>query len=164
MNYNPWQVHSIQDFYCLKCPECTFFSKEEHDFKDHAVENHPMSFSLFGKSEENIDMTISEHYIESPNDKSYPKQSTSETACVYIKEEYIENDIEVHNSKSEKDIHNINKSAEHETINNEDYIDTNYFEPAITIKEEIGETLYADNSQLLPQEDKLKDQKCVKSD
>merc|ERR1712051_1041847 len=28
---NPWQVKSIQEFYFLKCPECTFDTKEEED-------------------------------------------------------------------------------------------------------------------------------------
>ena len=44
---NPWQVESIEDFACLKCPECVFFCKEEHLFRDHALENHPDSFELF---------------------------------------------------------------------------------------------------------------------
>ena len=53
MDSNPWQVDSIQTFYGLKCPECMFFSQKEIDFKDHAMENHPMSYLLFGKSENN---------------------------------------------------------------------------------------------------------------
>ena len=44
---NPWQVESIEDFACLKCPECVFFCKEEDSFRDHALENHPKSFELF---------------------------------------------------------------------------------------------------------------------
>ena len=53
---NPWQVDSVQEFACLKCPECNFDTKKGDIFKDHAIENHPMSFALFGKSEgdENI--------------------------------------------------------------------------------------------------------------
>ena len=50
MDINPWQVDSIQEFSFLKCPECTFDSKEEESFQDHAIENHPLSFILFGKS------------------------------------------------------------------------------------------------------------------
>ena len=34
-------------FSFLKCPECTFDSKEEEIFEDHAVENHPLSYVLF---------------------------------------------------------------------------------------------------------------------
>ena len=51
MNKNPWLVESIQDFYFLKCPECDYDTKEEYSFQDHAVENHPLSFAFFMKSE-----------------------------------------------------------------------------------------------------------------
>ena len=54
---NPWEVESIQDFSCLKCPECVFFTKEENDFENHAVANHPLSAMLF-------DGTISSGEIE----------------------------------------------------------------------------------------------------
>ena len=33
---NPWHVESILAFYCLKCPECEFNSKEENNFVHHA--------------------------------------------------------------------------------------------------------------------------------
>ena len=48
---NPWKVDSIQAFSCLKCPECSFNTKEEHLFQDHAVKNHPSSSLLFDKSD-----------------------------------------------------------------------------------------------------------------
>ena len=51
MSQNPWQVDSIEVFYYLKCPECKFDTQEEVIFQDHAVANHPLSFTLFGKSE-----------------------------------------------------------------------------------------------------------------
>ena len=51
MSQNPWQVDSIEVFYYLKCPECKFDTQEEVTFQDHAVANHPLSFTLFGKSE-----------------------------------------------------------------------------------------------------------------
>ena len=38
---NPWFVDSIHVFWHLKCPECTFDSKEEDIFQVHAIENHP---------------------------------------------------------------------------------------------------------------------------
>ena len=56
MNSNPWQVDSIQTFYCLKCPECMFFSDKELDFKDHAIKNHPLSNLFFDKFKKNEDM------------------------------------------------------------------------------------------------------------
>ena len=46
---NPWQVESIEAFYVLKCPECTFYTKDDKGFYDHAVKNHHLSVSLFGK-------------------------------------------------------------------------------------------------------------------
>ena len=58
---NPWQVDSIQEFACLKCPECTFDTKKGEVFKDHAVENHPLSFVLFVKTlkeEEEFDPSL----------------------------------------------------------------------------------------------------------
>ena len=65
MDINPWQVKSIQEFSFLKCPECAFDSKEEDTFQDHAIENHPLAFILFGKplKEECFEdpLTIEEH-------------------------------------------------------------------------------------------------------
>ena len=58
MNVNPWQVDSIKEFYFLKCPECDFTHREETDFENHAVANHPLSSVFFVQSEnilENID-------------------------------------------------------------------------------------------------------------
>jgi len=49
MDDNPWRVDSIQEFSCLKCPECDYFNKEEIYFEDHAVSNHPLSSVLFDK-------------------------------------------------------------------------------------------------------------------
>ena len=44
-----------------------FFSKEENQFQDHAIELHPLSFVLFGKSEEQIDFQLEECDYDSPN-------------------------------------------------------------------------------------------------
>ena len=67
MDGNPWQVDSLQDFLCLKCPECTFDTQEEESFEHHALENHPLSFVFFGETllkEENFesDERYSEEY------------------------------------------------------------------------------------------------------
>ena len=61
MSFNPWKVESIKAFYYLKCPECNFDTKEESSFQDHAIENHPMSYELFGKksvTEEEFDSVM----------------------------------------------------------------------------------------------------------
>ena len=47
---NPWNVVSLQAFLCLKCPECVFDTKEKDSFENHAIENHPLSIVLFGKT------------------------------------------------------------------------------------------------------------------
>ena len=47
MEINPWKVDSLEAFTCLKCPECTFFSKEESNFRNHATENHQLSSVFF---------------------------------------------------------------------------------------------------------------------
>ena len=36
MDINPWRVDSILEFSFLKCPECTFDTKEEDTFQYHA--------------------------------------------------------------------------------------------------------------------------------
>ena len=45
---NPWNVASVQDFFFLNCPECTFKSKEETNFQEHAIATHPMCFVFYG--------------------------------------------------------------------------------------------------------------------
>ena len=56
MNDNPWQVDSIQEFSYFvsyyKCPECSFDVREQQVFQEHAIENHPLSYVLFGKKDE----------------------------------------------------------------------------------------------------------------
>ena len=47
LDKNQWKVESIQEFSCLKCPECIFFTKEQNYFEDHAIANHPLSAILF---------------------------------------------------------------------------------------------------------------------
>jgi hypothetical protein len=57
---NPWKVESIQNFSCLKCPECTFFTKEEKDFEIHAIANHPLSAALFDKTMVSSEIIVTE--------------------------------------------------------------------------------------------------------
>ena len=51
---------SIDAFYWLKCPECVFYTQEETNFQNHAVDNHPMSFVLF-ENEKVIKDSSAEH-------------------------------------------------------------------------------------------------------
>ena len=49
MNFNPWNVASIEEFSHFNCPECDFRTKENKKFQDHATKNHPLSVVLFSK-------------------------------------------------------------------------------------------------------------------
>ena len=49
MDDNPWLVDSIHSFSVFKCPECIFDSKEEENFHNHSIQNHPLSLVFFGK-------------------------------------------------------------------------------------------------------------------
>ena len=60
---NPWEVESIQDFSCLKCPECVFFTKEENDFENHAMANHPLSAMLFDETFSSSEIEGSEEEV-----------------------------------------------------------------------------------------------------
>ena len=53
---NPWLVEDLDDFYFLCCPECTYKSKDDEAFIDHAVENHPKSkaSSVFSEAEQKL--------------------------------------------------------------------------------------------------------------
>ena len=60
MEVNPWKVDSLEAFTCLKCPECVFFSKEESNFKKHALDHHPLSSEFF----EQLDSQSALYYKE----------------------------------------------------------------------------------------------------
>ena len=66
---NPWQVESIQAFYCLKCPECNFFTGEENNFENHATENHPLSFTFFGQNYKEAEFDIKEEPMNYEGDE-----------------------------------------------------------------------------------------------
>ena len=50
MDYNPWLVDSIKDFWFLNCPECNFKAKEEEHFQKHAINEHSFCRVLFKNS------------------------------------------------------------------------------------------------------------------
>ena len=88
---NPWHVDSLHVFWFLKCPECIFDTREENQFQDHALENHPLSFALFGKKckEEEFE-NCEENYqdgIENYDDEGDNDESDSINLEVKIKEE-----------------------------------------------------------------------------
>ena len=95
MTQNPWQVESIQAFVYINCPECSFKTKEEGFFQDHAVASHPMCFTLFGRSDIVIEeVTIEdqkpEYYIEVKADE-VPAKLELASALASIEEPIDEN-------------------------------------------------------------------------
>ena len=74
MGYNPWKVASIQAFSCIKCPQCAFYTKEENYFERHAMSNHPLSFVLFGKFEDDSFEISNPDKISNPEE--IPEQFT----------------------------------------------------------------------------------------
>ena len=95
MTQNPWQVESIQAFVYINCPECSFKTKEEGFFQDHAVASHPNCFALFGRSDIVIqEVTIEdqkpEYYIEVKADE-VPTKLELASALASIEEPIDEN-------------------------------------------------------------------------
>ena len=133
MGENPWQVHSIQEFSCLKCPECSFDTKKEDFFQNHATENHPLSYVLFTKpfKEENCleDPLMSEDYR--PDIEENSETQSEEDIFMTIDEtvtkiEDLANIEAVHEVKNEavnlQDSHNL---GIHEDVNF-DYLTIKY--------------------------------------
>ena len=94
MGDNPWEVESVQSFAFLNCPECTFKTKEESFFQNHAIETHPLCFVLFGNYVEEVtideqkpDLEASkiEYYVEIKGDE-VPSKLELESALASISE------------------------------------------------------------------------------
>ena len=76
MEINPWKVDSLEAFTCLKCPECTYFSKEEINFKNHAIKSHPLSFVFFEQSDSQVVIASEENStLDYISGKELSKQS-----------------------------------------------------------------------------------------
>ena len=81
MNSNPWNVGSINEFSYFNCPECTFHTKEDKTFEDHATRNHPLSSVLFSKGTKVI--TFSDR-----SDLNQLKQMASDQRCNKLMSKY----------------------------------------------------------------------------
>ena len=81
---NPWQVESIDAFYYLKCPECSFDTMDQDFFEIHATDNHPLSFTFFGQT-----------YKEAEFDDNAFMKNESLTETIMIKNEPIFDSNEV---------------------------------------------------------------------
>ena len=104
---NPWQVVSIEAFYCLKCPECMFFTTEDNAFYEHAVKNHPLSGVLFGKPR---DETVDSEEILNFLVKNEPPENSSENEDNETFETIIEDSI-VKNEPPEDSFENENNET-----------------------------------------------------
>ena len=104
MTQNPWQVDSVQAFVYINCPECSFKTKEEGFFQDHAVASHPMCFPLFGRTDIVIEeVTVEdqkpEYYIE-VRAEEVPSESELASALASL-EEPSEDNIEIFDDTSD---------------------------------------------------------------
>jgi KRAB domain-containing zinc finger protein len=98
-SYNPWSVNSVHDFWFLRCPECPFDSKDEVHFQAHAIEKHPASLTLFGKSVKTENFDNDYEFVEYKNEAATEPLFSPE---VHIKEEFIENDSIEHKFEPKK--------------------------------------------------------------
>ena len=131
MEYNPWLVESIQAFYYLKCPECSFDTQEETNFQDHAIENHPLSFALFGKSEtDNFEQILNTSLSE--DDPNLIENSYN------IKQEYDE--------ITDNDTNYDHQNLEHQNYEHQNYEHQNYEHFVIPMKKEIDINLKNESS------------------
>ena len=135
MSINPWQVDSIQAFYFLKCPECNFTNREESDFQNHAVENHPLSIPFFEKYDFAIEeignfdnynesndplTTVKEELLETYDDYKISEQTfltENDMNIIKREEEFTgaENFLGNSNIKSEKKFLDSDLEFKHET-------------------------------------------------
>ena len=122
MDDNPWFVESIHSFSVFKCPECIFYSKEEENFQDHAIQNHPLSFEFFGKP--GLEMITEEKSTDVP-EKIEVLESSFEM-------EYNENSFEVEYNEDPFEDTEMKTNVKKEIFEGFDYIDNkNFNHPAI---------------------------------
>ena len=96
MNSNPWNVGSIDEFSYFNCPECTFHTKEDKNFQDHATRNHPLSSVLFSKGTKVITFS-------GRNDLNHLKQIASDQKCNELLSKYkLPDKLQVSMSKVDK--------------------------------------------------------------
>ena len=123
-SYNPWTVSSVHEFWFLNCPECQFNTKEEAFFQAHAVENHPASLPLFGKTvkEEALDNSYEYKENNCVYAEAFENQAPSESLYVasmspnvQIKEEFFEN-YEENEHENFSIITGLNTDKVHEAI------------------------------------------------
>ena len=97
---NPWQVESIEAFYFLKCPECTFYAKDAKAFHLHAVENHQLSYVFFGKPE--VKILTPEEVLDLP-EKSFEIEDNETLSEKTLKIIANDSNVQIESEKSKSD-------------------------------------------------------------
>ena len=118
LDKNPWKVESIQEFSCLKCPECVFFTKEQNYFEDHAIANHSLSSILFDEITSNyeIEDNFKEEVLDEINHvnfgdlKKEPTDLDPSSIAIELKEvaENLRPTCEIEKNKNEEVLDEIN--------------------------------------------------------
>ena len=90
---NPWQVETIQAFSFLNCPECSFKSKNEDFFQEHAVQCHPRSCVFFDEElfVKNVDNKESRNIVEVKIEQVQDKSETNNDLEMAVEEDQVEN-------------------------------------------------------------------------
>ena len=85
MNFNPWDVASIDNFLAFNCPECTFHTNDDKNFQDHATKNHPLAAVLFSKGTKVIafsDRKDLNHLKHMTTEKKYKPLTSKSTKLI----------------------------------------------------------------------------------
>ena len=145
MGENPWQVHSIQAFSYLKCPECTFDTKKEDTFQDHATANHPLSYVLFTQ-------TIKKEHFEDP----LTLEITSDKVMPELNENFNSDYIDYCESKLEEFDEEVDyENTEYNEIKQELKMDYEY------IDDSAANESAQEGKQILSKSDDDKSHKCA---
>ena len=124
---NPWKVDSIQAFSCLKCPECSFNTKEEDLFQDHALKNHPSAYILFDKSKKLVEISVSTEGVSKTSKRPAESIEHSESEAKKAKKDSdlaaetnknkLDNEAENNNSDTEQKSATIQKTNKNKKVN-----------------------------------------------
>ena len=130
---NPWQVDSVKVFSFLKCPECTFDSKEEDIFEDHAVVNHPLSYVLFA-TPENVAAYLNkfDKKVRIKDDKSVQNSVDFD----FVTNEHFDDNFETNVENSQKTETNTELNCDDEMTIKEEFSEIEINETNLCVHEE----------------------------
>ena len=144
MNFNPWNVASIDYFLAFNCPECTFHTNDEKNFQDHATKNHPLSAVLFTKGTKVITFsdrkelnhlkftTMEQKHkpltpkntkvikFNSRNELNQLKQATRDQKCKEVASKYnLPDKIQISMTKSDESKENLRSELNQQCLNDD---------------------------------------------